>query len=348
MQRPSPAKHWLSETQIAQLKAERVSSQIDEAWYRIADLLFENEQDYNADNFRAEHTPCKWACRVTATITNYVGALDYDRVRHRNPFPEEPSPYRSPDSMWTPVSDSTNPSGSTPMVGNQPDVAPIEPAEEREPSRAAVPLPYQQPQDFCNQPGPEVAGTVTQEAPDPTVNHPKPCRYDNPEVGVSDSGVPSNDGYPALETPNFFLSELAALFHGESTAADDQSQLEPRAEDLPPAAPAPTPCNPETLDQFSNAGITLEQPPSACSTCGRTPKCSCRLKKRVADLRSENGSLWAEKEKMRGVLDGLRQMLEDRDELLQAMEEKGMVLAEAMGQLWDCQDRMRAVVMGPR
>jgi hypothetical protein len=189
------------------------------------------------------------------------------------------------------------------------------------------------------------------------MNHPEPCRYDNLETGISDPCIASIDGYTALETTNDFISELTGqdfdadqlqYFHCESTAAGDPTQLEPHLEDLPPAAPAPTPCNPDPLDQFTNAAITLEQLSPVCSTCNHTPKCTCRLRKRVSDLRSQNESIWAEREKMRCSLDGLRQMLESQDEFLQIMEDKGMVSAEAMGRLWEHQDRMRAVVMGHR
>ncbi|KAH6839513.1 hypothetical protein B0I37DRAFT_235802 [Chaetomium sp. MPI-CAGE-AT-0009] len=335
LQRPSPPKHWLSEIQIAQLKAERVTSQSDEAWYRIADLLFDNEQDYNPESFRAEHTPY------------------YEWVNLSRPFPEEPSPYRSPDSMWTPTSDSTNPPGSTPMPGNQNVVPPTDPAEEGEATLAANT--DQQARECCDQPGPEVAMTVATGPPEPMVDHPEPYQCANPEAAVAIPAATSAYGCMVPQTMGYFPSaqlldastahefdrdELGEFFHFESAAPADPSQ--PHLADLRPAAPdAPSS---KALHQFTDtAAMDMESGSPACS-CRHVQKCICRLKKRVADLRGENESLRAEKEAMRTALVGLRQTLEDHDELLQIMEEKCMLSDEAMGKLWEYQDRMRGMV----
>lgn len=358
LQRISPPKHWLSETQIAQLKAERVASQSDEAWYRIADLLFENEQDYSPESFRAEHTPCKSACRARhSRVTNHIGFPDYVGVHHRKPFPDEPSPYRSPDSMWTPSSDSTNRPGSTPMPGNQNVVPPIEPEGGGEFAPVTDPLPHQQAQ-CCDQPGPEAPRTVPKEAPEPAVD-PEPYRCDNAEAAVAVPAIASARDYTAPETASYLIlpeqllhasaardfdaDELEQFLHFESAAAADPSQPH-LADGLRPATPAAAAC--EAFPQFAYTAAA-EQSLVACS-CDYAPKCICRLKKRVADLRSENESLWAEKETMRKALVGLRQTLERQDELLQLMEEKGLLRGEAMGKLWEYQDKMRALVLEHR
>ncbi|KAL2200137.1 hypothetical protein P885DRAFT_73969 [Corynascus similis CBS 632.67] len=220
-QRISPSKHWLSETQIAQLKAKRVTSQSDEAWYRIADVLFDSEQDYDPESFRAEHTPY------------------YERVNLSNPISGEPSPYRSPDSMWTPASDSTNPSGSTPMPGKENVAPPTEPAKEGESAAATNSFSDQQEQRFHDQPRSETAGTVVREGFEPAVG-PEPYRCDNPEAAVAIPTIASAHNYTAPETTSYFLlpeqllqastfqnfdaDGLEQLSHFGPTAADPSQQ----------------------------------------------------------------------------------------------------------------------------
>ncbi|KAK4243805.1 hypothetical protein C7999DRAFT_35862 [Corynascus novoguineensis] len=334
-QRISPPKHWLSETQIAQLKAERVSSQSDDAWYRIADLLFDSEQDYNPESFRNQHTPY------------------YERVNLRNPISGDPSPYRSPDSTWTPASDSTNPPGSTPMPGNQNVTPPTEPAKEGESAPATNPFPQQQAQGFHDQPRPETASTVAREAFEPVVG-PEPYQCDNPEAAVAIPTIASAHGYTAPETTSYFLlpeqllqastvqnldaDGLGQFSHFGSTAADPS---QPHPAFLGPATPAAAARR--GLHQFTDP-VVVQQSSLGCS-CGHTQKCICRLKKRVTKLRSENESLWAEKEMVRKALVGLRQTLERQAETLQFMEEKSLRPDEAMGKLWKYHDKMRALVL---
>ncbi|KAK4139257.1 uncharacterized protein C8A04DRAFT_16026 [Dichotomopilus funicola] len=340
-QRTSPPKHWLSESQIAQLKAERVDSQSDEAWYRIADLLFGSDQDYSPVNFRAEHTPY------------------YDTANYRKPVSDEPSPYRSPGSMWTPASDSTNLPGSTAMPGNQNVALPVEPVEGGQSAPALASPPHQQGREFYVQAGPEAATIADQEARQPAMEL-EPSECDNPDVAIYSHIMVSAQGCPAPETTGHFPSEqqlhsqtvqdlyhlldedeMAQFFDFGPTATDPS---QPHLADLHRATPASTTCEP--LLQFTNTAA-VEQLSLACS-CGHAQKCICRLKKRVADLRSENKSLLAEKETMRNALVGLRQTLDRQDELLQFMEEKGLLPGETMGKLWEYQDMMKAVVLEHR
>ncbi|KAK3296442.1 uncharacterized protein B0H64DRAFT_398269 [Chaetomium fimeti] len=324
LQRTSPPKHWLSKSQIAHLKAERVASQSDEAWYRIADVLFDKEQDYNPESFRAEHTPF------------------YSSADHLKLLSREQSCYRSPDNTWTPESDSTNPPGLTPMSGNQN----VSPAVEGLSAQSMDPSPHQQISGCCDQPGPGGASPRPKEVSEPGMD-PDPYRCENPA-----------NGHAAPQTPGYFLPEpLVQASTAQHFGAEDMEQffdLGSAATDLnPPPLPDPFPATPvpaaaacDSLYQFTGTA-EVGQLSLACS-CGPAQKCICRLKKRVADLRNENESLWAEKEAMRKALVGLRQTLEHQDELLQVMEEKGMLSGEAMGKLYEYQNRMRAVVMEHR
>jgi len=166
----------------------------------------------------------------------------------------------------------------------------------------------------------------------------------------------SAHGYTAPKTTSYFLSEQQ--LHASTTQDFDADELEqffnfgsaaadpsqPHLAGPRPATPAAVAC--EALHQSADAAA-VERSSLACS-CGHAQKCVCRLKKRVTDLRSENESLLAETETMRKALVGLRQTLERQDELLQLMEEKGLLPRETMGKLWEYRDEMRAVVFKHR
>ncbi|KAH6627460.1 hypothetical protein F5144DRAFT_630779 [Chaetomium tenue] len=302
-------------------RAERVTSQSDEAWYRIADILFGSERDYSPEGFRAEHTPY------------------HDQVNHVKRFPEEPSPYRSPDSMWTPISDSTNPPGSTPMPGDQ-NVAPaIDSAEDGASALATDSLPYQEAREDYNQPGPEAAITGINENAGPVVDH--------PEMVAVPTCTPAHDYPPPPET-GFFLPAPPLLYetpHQDFEAAamgglEQFFDLEPAVATDPTTTSTPA-YNPDMALHHPTAIITAaaNHPPPPTCTCGYTPWCVCRLKKRVADLRREN-------ETMRGALGGLRQMLDGHEEWLLGVEEQGMLPGEVVGGLWEWLDQVGGVVSG--
>ncbi|KAH7009781.1 hypothetical protein EDB80DRAFT_414082 [Ilyonectria destructans] len=55
--RDRPPKIWLTDAQIARLRAERFQSR-DDGWYRIFGLLFQDSQENGSEGYRAKYTPC--------------------------------------------------------------------------------------------------------------------------------------------------------------------------------------------------------------------------------------------------------------------------------------------------
>jgi hypothetical protein len=71
IKRQSPPKLWLSASETAQLKAERVANQSDNAWYRIFGILFPDIPEHGPDGYRAKYTPCKPSQRLSVHSRHY-------------------------------------------------------------------------------------------------------------------------------------------------------------------------------------------------------------------------------------------------------------------------------------
>ena len=59
VKRTSPPKLWLSENEVTRLRAERLPSKSEDAWYRMFGLLFPDMDEDGPDGYRAKYTPCK-------------------------------------------------------------------------------------------------------------------------------------------------------------------------------------------------------------------------------------------------------------------------------------------------
>lgn len=238
------------------------------------------------------------------------------------------------------------------MPGNQNGTRAAEPVEEGVPALVTDPLPCRQAQEYSNQPSPEAVITIGNEAPEAVVDHPDLVAVPITALAHDYDTMPPETGYFLPE--QLLHAPTAQDFEPDNMEMGQFFQLSPPATDPPqprPAAMNPTAVSTATtyepgaalhhpIDADAAASAVVQPSLSVCP-CGPMPRCICRLKRRVADLRSEN-------ETMRVALVGLRQMLESHDELLQAMDEKDALPVEVMGRLWDYQDRTRAVIIGHR
>ncbi|KAK4215477.1 hypothetical protein QBC37DRAFT_419016 [Rhypophila decipiens] len=103
LKRQSPPKIWLSETEASRLRAAKFDSKTADSWYRVFGILSPDKQEHGPEGYRAKYTPY------------------YSRVEYPLPaqFPNfysgtSPIPGLSPNSIWTPSSNSTNSTVPTP------------------------------------------------------------------------------------------------------------------------------------------------------------------------------------------------------------------------------------------